>query len=315
MKATNPITLAVLLVSLPFLSTGTGRAIHEPDSDWPSGLSFFAESVVSGNPLDQGDVIYGVRGTYRFFAGDFGLELGIAHSEPTSDFVRSLGDDVELVLADLSFVWYANYHRLYSQASQHDPWHRHRRIKPEVVVFGGPGWASLKIDDAFPNFPLSDASKDYFTLHGGVGVELRWLRDDAARNWDHRTSRWFLRPEVRGRWFAGEDGDVDWSVGLSLGVSFGRRPSELALRLKADEACKEAHDFVHSDVARLLESRTLAVQEADSVAEELREHREYLVDINAFAVSCGPRCGDVRSKVEGVIEEVNEALTKLRDGG
>jgi hypothetical protein len=305
----------LLVVAVLALAGGPSFAeIEDPDGDWPTGLAFFVESVVSGNPLDQGDVIYGVRGTHRFFRGDLGLELGVGLAEPTSPFVRGLGNDADLVLVDLSVVWYANYAQMYSQARQSDPWHRGRRVKPEVVVFGGPGWASLRVDDAFPGSPLPDAAKDYFTLNGGVGVEIHWMRTDEGRGWDHRTSRWYLRPEVRGRWFAGDGGEVDWSVGLSLGVQFGRRPSEHALRLKADEGRKNARQLLSTEIKPFVGTRQQEPQEADGLWSKAMEHRRALEELKAHAVSCGPRCDDVREQLDEVIRELNDALSRLRPG-
>lgn len=297
------------------LSGGTSFAaeIVDPDSDFPTGLAFFGESVVSGNPLDQGDVVYGVRGTYRLKSGDLGLELALGHAEPTSDFVRRLGNDAGLLLVDVSLVWYPTYRRYYAAASQSDPWHRNRSIKSEVVVFGGPGWALLTVDDAFPGSPLSGA-KDYFTVNGGVGVEIHWLRTDPARGWDHRTSRWYLRPEVRGRWFAGGSGEVDWSVGLSLGTRFGHRPSLLALRLKADEARKRARELLSKEIEPFFGTRQQELPATDELWSKAMAHRGKLEELKAYAVSHGPRCADVREQLDEAIRELNDALAKLRPG-
>ena len=310
---TRCVVRAVFQVVLGVLVASECPAQLSHDSDWPNGMELAGEGTVLGNPLDDGDVVFGLRGTHRFVRGDLGLELGLHHAEPTSDFVRSLGRDAELFLLELSVVWYPNYESWYRRAAAKDPWHDSKRLKPELVVFGGPGWGSLRIDDAFPGFPLSDASRDYLVLHAGVGAKIHWFVTDPNRGWDHKTSRWYVRPEVRGRWFAGEDGDVDWTVGLALGVSFGRRPSRLACELNAREATRAARIFLAQEVDPAVD-RVTATQTADELSKKARAHLDHLEELKAHAVTCGPRCADVRDQLDEVIRELNDALSRLRPG-
>lgn len=287
----------ILLWSL-VAEVGSAAVPPEGDSDWPAAIEIFGETTLKGNPLDGGDDVYGLRGSLRFFSGTLGIEAGLARALPTSNFVRNLGGEAELLLMDLSAVWYVNYRQ------QEKIWRSGLPIKPEVFVFAGPGLASLRIDNPPPNLPPLDESKLFFTLNAGVGVKIHFFRtktfseDSAKRDWDRRTSRFFLRPELRARWFHGAGGEVDWTAGLALGYSFGTRPSCRSLALKAEEMVK---------YARSSENKLRANPQ------EIRNVRSALVDLKAQVMTYGARCSYLRERADSTINELNQTLVGLRN--
>lgn len=298
--------LNVAQLILGFLLTTDLSAQVWQDSDNPHGLEFGRDETISGNPLGDGDDVYSLRGTHRFLRGDLGIEIGLSHAEPTSDFVRALGPDAELFVVDFSVVWYANYRSYYRKAAVKEPWHDYKSLKPELIVFGGPGWGGLRINDAFPNFPISDASKDYFVLHAGVGAKIHWYQTNPLLGWDHKTSRWYVRPEVRGRWFAGEHGTVDWTVGLSLGVTFGKRPSRLACELSVREANRAAEYLLSKELSPAINKQTTG-QEVGELSKKAAVLLAQLGELRASHLSCY----DELKQLDDVIRRLQVAHTNL----
>lgn len=312
---TDLLTLAIVLVAFGFFLPDESHAvIPDDDNDYPSSAEVLIEHTVDGNPLAGDDAVFNLRGSYRFLSGDVGLEASIGYAEPTSEFVNNLGGDAKLLFLDLSVVWYLNYEYLNRYERKNGkPWHRNSRIKPELIFFGGPGFATLRVDDAFPNFPLSDASRDFFTVNAGFGAKLHWLRDDSEKGWDHHTSRFYFRPEIRARWFAGGSGEIDWGVGLAFGYSFGYRPSRLSLRLKAEEACKEIDQYLTSDeVKAILEGKGQSIRQSDGLYRRMMAYREGLEDLKARTVTCGAKCDGFGSCLDDRIEQLNEAIIDLK---
>lgn len=320
------IDLLVLTISQVLLMTVlVGKCDAQPklDGDWPSNLEIAVENTRDGNPLDEGDHVYSLRGGYRLFSGNLGLEASLAYAEPTSPFVRGLGSDSELLLLDFSVVWYANYKYLNEvNRKSGKPWHRNSRIKPELIVFAGPGFASLRIKDAFPTFPLSDASKDFFTVNFGIGTKLHWLEKDPDTIWEYSTSRLYFRPELRARWFAGDaDGNLDWGISLALGYTFGNRPSRLALQLQCHEICKEVDRYlVSTKVTDVLASAKQSIKEpedaekADTLHEKMVRTRQDVELTRARWVACGDKCRDrLDDKSAKLYTCLNESIDKLND--
>jgi hypothetical protein len=299
-KASTAVAIAFQLLILSVIS-GTSRAEVPPegDSDWPRAVSLFAESTVKGNPLDDGDEVFGLRGSWRFFSGTLGIEAGLGRAEPTSDFVRNLGGEAELLLLDVSAVWYLNYQQQERIFESGYP------IKPEVFVFAGPGLASLKLENRPPGPSPLDDSEVFFTLNAGIGVNIHFFRTKTfpegieRRDWDRRTSRFFLRPEVRARWFHGGGGNVDWTAGLALGYSFGDRPSCRSLALKVQETVKYAQST----------GQTLR-----SDPEEVLRVRSVLADLKSRVTTYGGSCSYLRERLGSTIDELNETLSGLRSG-
>lgn len=294
------------------------------DGDWPSGVEAQVDQTVSGNPLDEGDHVYSLRGVFRLSSGHLGLETGVSYAEPTSDLVQNLGGDAQLLMLDLSVVWYVNY-RSVTKFLRTDgkEWPGGSRIKPELILFAGPGWASLRIHDAFPDFPLSDASKDFFTMNFGFGAKLYWLGDDDESIWNYHTSHFYLRPEVRARWFAGESGKLDWTLGLALGYSFGDRPSDRALGLQAEKVCAATGRYLDStEVTSVLSAaaqgiaRTEVAERVDALHRKLVGAREDVEEVKARLARCGERCKDKRKKLAPclakTIDQLNGAISQLR---
>lgn len=311
----NGTVMAIFLLLFIFLFAGASQAqFSDSDNDYPNGLSANVESTRKGNPLDEGDEVYSLRFSHRLFSGDLDLEAGIGYAEPTSALVRSVGPDAELLLLDLSVVKYLNYEYLNRLDRKGGvPWHRNSRFKPELFVFGGPGWASLRVKDALPSSPLSDASKDFFTVNFGFGAKFHWFKIDDKKSYKHVTSRWFLRPELRARWFTGSDGEIDWGIGLGVGYSFGYRPSRLSLYLKAELACKDVDDYLSDDeMVKALDEAGQNIRHDDELYGEMVECREGLEDLKARLVICGDKCADYGSCLGTSIERVNDAMAKLR---
>lgn len=128
------------------------------------------------------DLTYGVRAGYRF-ADAFGLQGTLGRFETD---VFSI--NVELILADLSFMWFTN-------PGSH----------AEFFVYGGPGWAFVKADA----FGLQ-VSEDSLTAHVGLGVMIP-IGD-----------KLYLRPDARARWFEQGDNETDLEATLALGFRFGK---------------------------------------------------------------------------------------------
>lgn len=310
---TQLIALAIGQTLLCTSLAGRCDAVLDPDNDLPDGGEGGYMSEVAGNPLADGDDLYFIRGFHRFFVGNLGVEASLSYAEPTSRFVDSLGGDAYLVLLDFSVVWYVNYHRYYNAAMERhrrgESWHANKRIKPEFIIFGGPGLASLKVDDAFPQFGLHDASRDYFTLNAGVGVKLHWMRTDSYLGLDHSTSRWYVRPEARARLI---DNNVDWGLSIALGRTFGKRSSQRALELKVAMACDE----MSASKTPLSEKKVWTAQELDQLDRKAREDRRDLEELKSRVVTCGKRCERFPSScLDRGIEDINKTLTWLRQYG
>ena len=281
------------------LSASPGAAQLEMDGDLPAGVVFGIEHTVDGNPLDGGDFIYTLRGTYRFFSGYLGLEAGIGYSEPTSDFVRSLGPEAELLLFDFSLVWYVGY--------PERKWPPSSRIKSEFVVFGGPGWASLRIDDAFPSFPLSDASKDYFTINFGAGVNLHGRTGE-----EYTTTPWYIRPEVKARWFPDDgDGEIDWGIGVTFGYGFGKRLSRGALELSVETRCRQTGEFLTEVNEDYGSEFGTSAEERDRRHQKAMYYRDALQDLKAQTATCGSACDDFEKCIDDQVGDLNGYLKGL----
>lgn len=276
-----------------------------PDSDFPYDLSFSGEYTLNGNPLGDEDWVYSLRGSYRLFGGDLALEALLGYGEPSTDLVPNASEDAELLLLDLSVVWYANHRLLYRGYGK--AWSPDRKLKPELYLFGGPGWASLRVKDVVqdPGLPpqLTDASDDFFTLNFGAGLKIHWFEGEHGH-----TSNWHLRPELRARYFGGGEDTVDWGVGLVVGYSFGRRPSCRALELEIVQACGE--------VAAPAYDREQGAERSDPhhSYRTPREHRSYLEELKARALVAAPRCKYLRDRVDERIKELNAALKQLSGG-
>lgn len=128
------------------------------------------------------DVTYGIRAGYRFL-DRFGLQGTLGRYETEIDFL-----DLETTFADLSLVWFMNPHR-----------------RAEFLIYGGPGWAFL---EAGAN--LSEVSDDSLTAHLGLGVDIGL------------GGRFFLRPDLRARWFEQGDNEIDIEASLAVGLKVGR---------------------------------------------------------------------------------------------
>lgn len=313
----NGKTLAVMAISQIALCTLIARECRavppaDIDTDYPNALEVKIESTIDGNPLDDGDEIYSLSGSCRFFRGDLGLETSLGYAEPTSDFVHGRGDDAKLLLLDFSVVWYANYKYLNKFDRENGkPWHRNSRFKPELLLFGGPGLASLTIDDPFPG---ADPSKYFFTINAGFGAKIHWLRDDSEDQQDHHTSRFYLRTEVRARWFTGGDGELDWGVGVALGYSLGNRPSHRSLTLKAHEACKATERYLSEELVVPAGGDEQSLVESGKVLEKSVGYHQTLEALRAQIVTCGRRCEDVRPCLDDNIQKLTEVIPKIRSG-
>jgi hypothetical protein len=289
--------LVIFLGAFSIAGKQAGAALVKPDSDQPFSISLGAESTVEGNPLERDDDVYTLQGSYRFFRGDLGFGASLGYAQPSSDLVPGANEELELFLLDFSLIWYANY------AQQERIWRRAEkgglRIKPEVVVFGGPGYASLRVKDAHPGSQFSDAVDDFFTLNAGVGVKLYRFQGE-----DLTTSRWFVFPKVQARWFGGQENSVDWGVGLSVGVTFGKRPSRRALEILVKENCTYVTD-VYSSAAGVGERGPTAVGvSCDSALED----REGLEELSGQVALCGERCAHLRC-IEEALEMVRETVS------
>lgn len=295
-------------------------ALNPPvDGDYPGLVATGVEYTFSGNPLDKGDLIYSLRVGYRPPSGHVGFEGLLSVADPTSPFARSLGLDADLLLLDLSIVGYLNYPPHIDRdcggkrfaENEIRPWHCGKRIKPEWLVFGGPGLAILTVDDAFQGSPISDASRDFFTLHAGFAVRLHWLKDTPAAlppglgYQARKTSHWFLQPEVRARWFDGGNGDIDWGVGLAIGRGFGGRDTDGALCLQIEEVC-HLSERVLDWAGTGDEVRQVG---ADAAYRAIEDRRSQLQEYRARATAAGVECG---ACLDRQIEALNGGLDALR---
>ena len=280
-----------------------------------------AEYVATGNPLDRGDTVYSLWAAYRSAPGAWGLDASVAYAHPTSSFARSLGGSARLGMLDLSVVRYLNYPAEIDRscggkqaaAGYIQPWHCGRRLKKEPFVFAGPGLAVLRINDAFPNQPITDAVKDYFTINFGFGFRLYRLQiaesEELAPGLSYqpgyRKSRWYLRPEIRGRWFTGGSEEIDWSVGLGIGYCFDKGSTHGALCMQAEESCHLAQR-----VAEMRREMAAAGDEtADEYGKDLEDRRAQLRDYQVLIREAGADCGRC---IEDSTAMVNRALTEIR---
>lgn len=138
-----------------------------------------------GEEVDE-DLTYGIRAGSRF-SDRFGLQGTLGRYETEIDFI-----DLETTFADLSLVWFTN------------PGHR-----AEFSIYGGPGWAFLKAEAD----SLEASDGDSLTAHFGAGLNIP-LSD-----------RFFLRPEVRARWFEEGGNEIDVEATLACGIKFLRKPT------------------------------------------------------------------------------------------
>lgn len=186
-----------------------GHAISPLDGDWPFTAEVGFGKLIDGNPLNDEDLIVGVRGTYRFFSGHVGLSLGYSEASDT---------DIQMV--DFAVVYYANY------LLQDDIARSESQVKLEITFFTGPGWARI---------PTPSGSDEVLIWSAGAGANFYWFEGP------HRfTSRVFFRPEVRVRWFDVDAGGTDIIGSLSIGYGFGKRLTRESIRLRAEAACAEA---------------------------------------------------------------------------
>jgi hypothetical protein len=150
------------------------------------------------------ELVYGVRFGYNL-AEHFGMQLDLSHFETDFDVPAPgfpglpAGDyDYDQFMADLSFEW---------------------QINPDdravFQVYGGPGYAWTDVDG--PGSFKADGD-DFWSLHAGAGVQIGI------------TDRFYVRPDVRARWFD-TDGDdnnafrddtsVDWQGTVAIGWYLG----------------------------------------------------------------------------------------------
>lgn len=147
-------------------------------------LEFLAGQYFPSDDAIGDDVVYGVRGGYRF-SEHLGLDASLSLFRP-SEIDSGFGKiDLNMAFTDVSLKWYPK------------PGHR-----AEVFFYGGPGWAFFDLQEPFP------ASADSFTLHSGVGVDVK-VND-----------RFYIRPDIRGRWIE-DSSDVDFEVSVGFGFRVG----------------------------------------------------------------------------------------------
>ena len=306
--------LTILQVLLWAGIAGESRAaVEEMDSDNPFTIGGGAARVFDGNPLDQGDTIYSVSGTYRLFRGDLGLGASIGYAKTRVDDPDPLlannpllvrDDNAELLLLDLHVIWYANY------VQQQEIWEGHSKVKPEFTVFGGPGYASLRIKDALPQSRFGDAADDFFTLNAGVGLNLHWFQGPYRT-----TSRGFVRLEAMARWFGGQEDSIDLTAGVSLNYSFGHRPSCRALALRIDQVELIGQLGERGRIEELGERLPSWVETSGATFEDTLLGRQEVEDLKAQLSNYGRRCKYLRQRLEGYVEVLNDALTDLRTAG
>lgn len=150
--------------------------------------------------LDENGEIFGGRLGYKP-SEQFGMALSVGVIDLEDDFLNIDDADLrfQLLLADFSFQWYPGGGGFYLMA--------------------GPGYSVIDIEIDIPgndnDFNDDDSS---FTLHGGLGYR-----------WDLGES-FFIRPELKARWFEGTDFEADESASwegldteysLALGFRFG----------------------------------------------------------------------------------------------
>jgi hypothetical protein len=126
----------------------------------------------------------------------FGMLLSAGFIDLEDDFLDIEESDLQfgLGLVDLSFVWYPNGKNFY--------------------LFAGPGYATIDVEVDIPGSNNDIKESDtLMTINGGLGY--RWMVTDG----------FFIRPEVKARWFDGQDFsadrldsyeglDVQYSVGI-----------------------------------------------------------------------------------------------------
>jgi hypothetical protein len=130
------------------------------------------------------DVTYGLRGGYRLTQA-FGVEGSVTAFQPDLENT-SIGIDFYFV--DASFKWYPG-----AGGGKH-----------ELVLFGGPGWASVNVD--LGGF-FGSVSDDSVTAHVGLAGELSL------------SNSIYLRPDLRARWIEKSE-DIDVETTLALGFRF-----------------------------------------------------------------------------------------------
>ena len=130
------------------------------------------------------DLTYGIRLGHRF-SDRFGLQATLGRYETEVDFV-----DIEAIFADLSLILFTNPGQ-----------------KAELLIYGGPGWAFVEAEAG-----SLEASDDSLTVHLGIGLDIAL------------SEKFYLRPDVQGRWFEEGDDEIDLELTLGFGFRFGGGP-------------------------------------------------------------------------------------------
>jgi opacity protein-like surface antigen len=161
------------------------------DSQWT--VEGFA-GYYDPDSFDDNSEIFGAR--FGYLPSDrFGMLLSVGAIDLEDEFLDEdlINLRADLFLVDLSFQWYPTGRSFY--------------------LFAGPGFATVDVEIDLPG-PGNDFSDNdsTFTLHGGLG--FRWDLGET----------FFLRPELRARWFDGDDfnaDDLDSYDGLDTEYTLG----------------------------------------------------------------------------------------------
>lgn len=160
---------------------------------WAASFGFLASSNMPENDTLDEEVSTGLQFGYRF-TDRFGLEGSIERLETEVNDQESTKTESDLTLVDLSAVW----------------WLRKRSGRFEPMLYTGVGWAESDFKIPASDFPSNVELDDTLTLNAGGGLNIQI------------SDAFYFRPHVKARWFD-QSGDLDWSVGASLGFTFGGR--------------------------------------------------------------------------------------------
>lgn len=187
---------AILAATLGAFATDAQAETYPGTGEFEIYAGWFWPDEEGDTNLD--DLTYGVRLGYNF-TEHFGLSgtLGYWEADDTAfgGFV-----DSDALFFDISFEWLVNPEDL-----------------AVFVVYGGPGLVSTETSFVDPG----DFTKNFlvdgeeFSVHFGLGARIS------------AGERWFLRPDVRLRWFDdghplnGNDEELSWEATFGVGWYIG----------------------------------------------------------------------------------------------
>ncbi len=156
-------------------------AAHAQDNRWIEAYGGTYHPQLLDNQFT-----YGVRAGVKT-SDHFGLEGSVGKLSTSFQFGPvKIKDDTTLV--DLSLKAYLNPDG-----------------KARFFLFGGPGWAFSNVNALGTSLARSDS----FSAHIGAGLDVKL------------TDHFYIRPDVRGRWFQKSDTNgLDVQATIALGFSF-----------------------------------------------------------------------------------------------